>query len=494
MASRLPSLHFEQGECQLTLPRRVAIPLSVCLLQGATEQGLRRIVSSAPTLAVWTICRCYQRSGRVVATGIEAGRWLKDHWWQLADVDDRMANPVTSLEPSTRGEIPWQCDPLMQIGLVASRLAHASGKAEGICQQAAWLALVNGTRQWLATADTRGAFSPDSHPADELLPGSFLLLLEKLHDDQATRDPVVLLARDSLRRAEQALTSEGEAETGASRAIADLPDWLPDRERDDSIAVPVDLVQLARRVARMETMEADFDRQLEEEKLRALKELAQGAGHEINNPLANISLRAQSLLQSESDPERQLMLATINSQAFRANEMIADMMLFARPPRMDNRPVNVVTLVQQAVEDIRDRAIQAGVAIRVDQGTGPLMVDGDENHLVEAIKAVCVNSLEACAHGGLVELAIREQSPDGQGQQGVVTIEVRDDGPGIPAEVRPHIFNPFYSGREAGRGLGFGLSKSWRIITQHGGRIEVERPEVGARLVISLPRAENQAA
>ena len=76
----------------------------------------------------------------------------------------------------------------------------------------------------------------------------------------------------------------------------------------------------------------------------------------------------------------------------------------------------------------------------------------------------------------------------------MVIIEVRDDGPGIPAEVRPHIFNPFYSGREAGRGLGFGLSKSWRIITQHGGRIEVEQPEVGARLVISLPLAENQAA
>ena len=294
-----------------------------------------------------------------------------------------MTNPVTLLESSTRGEIPWHGDPLMQIGLVASRLAGASGEPDGICQQAAWLALVNGTRQWLASADTRGAFSPDSHPADQLLPESFLVLLEKLHDDQATRDPVVLLARDSLRRAEQALTSEGEADSEASRAMADLPDWLPDRERDDSIAVPVDLVQLARRVARMETMEADFDRQLEEEKLLALKELAQGAGHEINNPLANISLRAQSLLQSESDPERQLMLATINSQAFRANEMIADMMLFARPPRMENRPLNVVTLVQRAVEEIKDRAIQGGVAIRVDEGTGPLMVDGDENHLVD---------------------------------------------------------------------------------------------------------------
>ena len=494
MASRLPALQLEQGECQLALPRCVALPLSICLLQGPTEQGLGWIVSSSPTLAVWTICRSYQRSGRVVATGAEAGRWLADHWWQLADVDDRMANPVTSLKASTAEEICWHTDPLMQIGLVASRLAAESEQPDGICQQAAWLALVNGTHQWLAAADTRGLSSPGNHAADELLPESFLVLLERLHDDQATRDPVVCLARDVLQRAERALTSEEGLDPQAARAMADVPAWLPDREQDGSIMIPVDLVQLARRVARLETMEADFDRQLEEEKLRALKELAQGAGHEINNPLANISLRAQSLLQSETDPERQLMLATINSQAFRATEMIADMMLFAKPPRMESRPVNVAAVVQRAVEEINERAIQAGVAVRVEQHGGPLLVEGDENHLVEAIKAVCVNSLEACTRGGLVEVMIHGESAGGPGYQGAAVVEVRDDGAGIPPEVRPHIFNPFYSGREAGRGLGFGLSKSWRIITQHGGRIEVEQPEVGARLVISLPLAENQAA
>jgi signal transduction histidine kinase len=55
-----------------------------------------------------------------------------------------------------------------------------------------------------------------------------------------------------------------------------------------------------------------------------------------------------------------------------------------------------------------------------------------------------------------------------------VRIRVSDTGPGIPAEYRPHLFDPFFSARQAGRGLGLGLSKCWRIVTGHGGRIEVE--------------------
>ena len=67
-------------------------------------------------------------------------------------------------------------------------------------------------------------------------------------------------------------------------------------------------------------------------------------------------------------------------------------------------------------------------------------------------------------------------------------IRVTDDGPGITPEERRHIFDPFYSARQAGRGLGLGLSKCWRIVTNHGGRIEVEsRPGQGTTFVITLP-------
>ena len=80
---------------------------------------------------------------------------------------------------------------------------------------------------------------------------------------------------------------------------------------------------------------ATFEERLEQEKLAALKELAYGAGHEVNNPLANIAARAQTLLEDEVDPERRRKLIAIHRQAMRAHEMIADLMLFARPPQLN---------------------------------------------------------------------------------------------------------------------------------------------------------------
>jgi hypothetical protein len=67
-------------------------------------------------------------------------------------------------------------------------------------------------------------------------------------------------------------------------------------------------------------------------------------------------------------------------------------------------------------------------------------------------------------------------------------VSIRDDGPGIPDDVRQHMFDPFFSGREAGRGLGFGLCKCWRIVTEHGGQVIVHRPpKGGAEISIQLP-------
>ena len=91
--------------------------------------------------------------------------------------------------------------------------------------------------------------------------------------------------------------------------------------------------------------ESDFERAVEAEKLAALAEFAAGAGHEINNPLTVISGRAESLLRDETDPERRRALALICAQAMRVHEMIADMMLFARPPRPELQQVELIGVI-----------------------------------------------------------------------------------------------------------------------------------------------------
>jgi hypothetical protein len=230
---------------------------------------------------------------------------------------------------------------------------------------------------------------------------------------------------------------------------------------------------------------AEFERRLDEEKLAALKELAYGAGHEINNPLANIAARAQTLLRDEPSPERKRMLSAIHRQAMRAHEMIADLMLFAQPPALCVTEFDLRQVACAVVDEHRDLAAHRDIELVGDACDEAISIRGDATQLAVAIAAVVTNAIEAVGAGGHVEVAVRAAT-DGKRRWAEVT--VRDDGPGISAEVRRHLFDPFFSGREAGRGLGFGLSKCWRIVTEHGGRVVVaDHVRYGAELTIVLP-------
>jgi signal transduction histidine kinase len=240
-------------------------------------------------------------------------------------------------------------------------------------------------------------------------------------------------------------------------------------------------------MTRLQCLEEEFAATLEEAKLKALYTLAAGAGHEINNPLGSIAGRAQLLLRDENDAERRRTLAKINSQAFRAHEMISDMMLFAKPPQPVREPVDLVPLAQQVLDSLRELAGQRNTALACESPPQPIMLYADPAQISVALRAMCLNSIEALGGGGRVEIQL---SLVGEGSSRHAEITVHDDGPGISPQQREHIFDPFYSGREAGRGLGFGLSKSWRIVQNHGGRIEVQSaPGHGSTFRICLPAA-----
>jgi signal transduction histidine kinase len=280
--------------------------------------------------------------------------------------------------------------------------------------------------------------------------------------------------------------------TGRRVAGVDLSDvsrarkrWQETRSWDP--AQPHFLQALVERLQRGELLRQQFDQAVEQEKLAALGELAYGASHEINNPLANISTRAQAMLLQESDPEKRRMLAIIHTQALRANEMIADMMLFARPPEPVRRQVDLVAIVDGVLAELREEAELQGTLLTRLGGAEPLMLSADATLLAMAVRAICVNALEALGVEGRVEVEVERAAANGElGDWGCLVI--RDTGPGIPAHVRRHLFDPFFSGREAGRGLGLGLAKAWRVVTLHGGRIDVASgPASGTRFTIRLP-------
>jgi signal transduction histidine kinase len=225
-----------------------------------------------------------------------------------------------------------------------------------------------------------------------------------------------------------------------------------------------------------------------EARLEALREFAYGAGHEINNPLANIATRAQALLVDEPDPERRRRLAAIVDQAFRARDMIGGLMVFARPPKAVRAAADVHAIVAAVIEAARSVATGRGVRLEYAPSPTPVRVFVDAGHVTESLRILAINALEATDAGGRVAIEAA-RTADGR----ACAIVVVDDGGGMDAETLRRAFDPFFSGREAGRGIGLGLPKAWRLLTVGGGTIEVEsRPGRGTRVTVRLPLAESE--
>lgn len=232
---------------------------------------------------------------------------------------------------------------------------------------------------------------------------------------------------------------------------------------------------------RLHELEAHFAEILEREKLESMAEFAAGAGHEINNPLTVIAGRAQLLLRGETDPERRHALALMNAQAMRVYEMIADMMLFARPPQPNLAKIDAVKLIDALVAEMQPTATRQETVLTRTGRIDSLEIMADPTQLSVALRALVQNAFEALVNGGRVQVDLQTTADSLQ-------ISVIDDGPGVSEAERRHIFDPFYSARQAGRGLGLGLSKCWRIVTNHGGTIEVEStPGHGAKFTVTLP-------
>jgi signal transduction histidine kinase len=223
--------------------------------------------------------------------------------------------------------------------------------------------------------------------------------------------------------------------------------------------------------------------ELERAKLESLAEFAAGAGHEINNPLAVITGRVQLLLREERDPEKRRELAIVHGQALRIREMIADLMFFARPPLPQRQTCDAGAILDAAVAGLAPKAETLRVVLVRVGSTAALQISVDPEQWQAALRAVIDNALNAAEQGGRIEVELRESAE-------AVEFVVRDDGPGLSDAVREHLFDPFFSGREAGRGLGMGLPKTWRIVTGHGGTIAVESTTPrGATFVLRLPIA-----
>jgi signal transduction histidine kinase len=285
---------------------------------------------------------------------------------------------------------------------------------------------------------------------------------------------------------------------------------LRDAPRRDRIEAETDALADALQEARRGEAE-----RLRDQKLASLAELAAGAGHEINNPLAVISGQAQFLLNKlrapkprtltpatagEADEERAPVvpsprlvagasseeaegaLRKIVEQAQRIHQILRDLMQFARPPRPRKQRLDAGDLVQEVATSLADLAALRRVRVVVPRPERPVAVCADPDQLRLALTCLLRNAVEAAPAEGWAGARVETPSAD------AVEIVVEDNGAGPPPQQREYLFDPFYSGRSAGRGRGLGLPTAWRLARQHGGDVAfVSLPDGPTRFVLRLP-------
>lgn len=238
---------------------------------------------------------------------------------------------------------------------------------------------------------------------------------------------------------------------------------------------PIDEPAVALLAAQIQLLD---DRMLDE-KLESMAELAAGAGHEVNNPLGSIVGRAKLLLKDETDPERRQTLAAIATQAYRGRDMIGDLMLFARPPAPKPECVVVEAAINEVLRDLSEQLETHSVKVsgRRDAST---TVWADATQLRIVLSELLLNAARFAPAGSSVELTTERYEHD-------TLITVTDLGSPMSDLERRHLFDPFYSGRQAGRGLGFGLTKCWRIVLLHGGAITSDDAGGRNRFLVRWP-------
>jgi signal transduction histidine kinase len=215
--------------------------------------------------------------------------------------------------------------------------------------------------------------------------------------------------------------------------------------------------------------------------------LASGLAHEIRNPLNAMNMNVQMLeeeLQGVPGIEHEEfgdLLDSTKSEIKRLERLVNNFLAYARPakPRFEAMDMNVV--VREVLRFLELDFRQSKVELKTD--LEPLLpaVEIDETQFKQALMNLLVNARQVLINGGNVSVATRA------GTRGDVVLEIEDDGPGIPTEIRERIFEVFYSSRGGGTGLGLPIAR--QIIEKHGGTIELDSEEGrGTRFTIHLPR------
>jgi signal transduction histidine kinase len=242
--------------------------------------------------------------------------------------------------------------------------------------------------------------------------------------------------------------------------------------------------QLAQANRKLHDVQAEI---LRSRTLVSVGEMAAGAAHEMNNPLAVISGRSQLLASGLSDPKQVIAARQITEQSHRLSQIITDLMDFAKPTPPKPAASDVADVIQHALHDAKMRSDRADRSVEVTMGeVPPIIVDPEQ--VAAALSEILDNALQATEENkGQISV---HAAFDPYSSRVVVT--VADTGAGMDEATLKRAFDPFFSAKSAGRRRGLGLAKALRWIEASGGSVRMEsRLNQGTRVLVLLPAAKS---
>lgn len=249
-------------------------------------------------------------------------------------------------------------------------------------------------------------------------------------------------------------------------------------------------------VMRDVTQEREIQRRIQlQERLAAVGQLAAGIAHDFNNIMATIVLYAQLSLRIEAlTPHEHDRLETIYRQAMHATNLIQQILDFSRQAVIERRPLNLVPLLKEQVK-LLERTLPEDIKIEFTHDQPKYMVNADPTRIQQVVMNLAVNARDAMPGGGQLCISLQQaQLEEGASRSSEteagewVQLAVSDTGTGIPADVLPHIYDPFFTTKPPGQGSGLGLAQVYGIVKQHDGYVHVTSQEgEGATFTVELP-------
>jgi PAS domain S-box-containing protein len=225
---------------------------------------------------------------------------------------------------------------------------------------------------------------------------------------------------------------------------------------------------------------------IELEKTQFVGKMAEGVAHHMGTPLASMLLRVQMLKEDVSGLRkyRGIMekLESIERQIFYGQKIMQRLLKFASKPENEKRPEKISSIIEEAFEIVKPLCKKTGIKLDLSIEDDPwLLADVDLMELV--FSDMLMNSIDAMPEGGMISLKVKNDL-----RENFINITITDTGGGIPKDILPLIFEPFFSTKPSGKGTGLGLSVAKRILQDHGGEISIESTEaMGTRVHIKIP-------